>query len=172
MIEELRTRADELVVDPEDMDLVKRPWKLRNGRLWSKGNYLHHIIAKRMKLPGKNVSHVDQNPYNNKRSNLQPTTKRDQPTHKIEVYKYGKLAGFAIVDMQDADLDKFKWFKSKNTAKRGETRKFRGRPEQHVIYLHYEVARRMGVDCELVKQIKHKNKVGLDNRRSNLKFIW
>lgn len=166
----VRKSANELTVDLADIDLAKQTWKLKNGKLWGRGEYLHHIIANRMGLAGKYISHIDQNPYNNKRSNLQPTTKRNQPTHKIEVYKYGKLQGFTIVDIQDADLDEFKWLKSRNKVLRYETKRFKGRSVE--IYMHYEIARRMGVDCELVRQIKHKNGSGLDNRRCNLKFIW
>ena len=157
---------------PQYSDLKEYMWTLKNGKLWCKGTYLHQIVADRMGLKGKQISHIDQNPFNNRRKNLQKTTISKPPVYYIEVNLKGRLVGFATVNIQDSSLGEYSWSLNKDVPVRHETRKFKNTIEKRVIGMHYEVARLMGVDCDSVRQIKHKNKNKCDNRRCNLRFIW
>lgn len=162
MIEVLRTRADEITLSPEDYDLMALNWTLRNGKPWRKEGYLHKIVADRMGLKSKQITHIDQNPYNNYRSNLQATTRKKQPTYDVEIYN--RLNIVATINMQDIELAKYRWVLQKTKPARYE--------DYGYIYMHYDIAERMGVDCDLVKQIRHKDNNPLNNQRNNLRFIY
>lgn len=165
-------KAYKLTLDPQDSDLKEYSWTLRNGKLWRKGQYLHHIVAHRTGIIGKQIQHIDQNPYNNQRGNLQATTKKSQPTHNIEIYRKGYLIGAAIVDIMDWELEKFKWHIADGRVVRYHTDILHGLKLDIKTPMSYMVANRMGIETEALSQIKFKNKNKFDNRRSNLKFIW
>ena len=72
---------------------------------------------------------------------------------------YGDL--FSLVDAQDADLARFKWYRFEGNS----TLYSKGKVDGKHLFLHRVIAARMGI----TGLVDHKNRRGLDNRRCNLR---
>jgi hypothetical protein len=79
---------------------------------------------------------------------------------RIPVWKYGQIAGYAIVDAADAHHAEYRWRLTDGYAVRGYS--------PNVIRLHREV---LGLIKDDGMEADHINRDTLDNRRSNLRAV-